>query len=117
MKGALKLIAKAAAGKHSDAMVALGALLGGGHQIEADRKMAQRWFRKAAELGHGPAQMMLGRYLAAGAAGEIDPREARQWLERVVAQGITEAQTDLSALSNAPGELAFEASGGLGHGG
>jgi len=41
---------------------------------------------------------MLSRYLAHGAAGEPNLAEARQWLEQAVAQGIEEAQTDLSAL-------------------
>jgi len=79
-------------------MFALGALHAGGHDLPEDRAAAQRWFRAAAKRGHGQAQLMLSRYLAHGAAGEPNLAEARQWLEQAVAQGIEEAQTDLSAL-------------------
>ena len=34
---------------HVGAMFALGALLGGGHDVPWDRPAAQRWFRAAAE--------------------------------------------------------------------
>jgi TPR repeat protein len=95
----LKLFEKAAAQGHSGAMFALGALHGGGHDLPADRRTAQRWFRAAAELGHGQAQVMLGRYLASGAAGERNPVEAQRWLERAIAQGIPEADLDLPELS------------------
>ena len=80
-------------------MFALGAIHGGGHDLPADRTVAQRWFRAAAERSHGQAQLMLGRHLAAGAAGEPDSAEAKAWLERAVAQGIAEAEQDLAALS------------------
>ena len=42
---------------------------------------------------------MLGRYLANGAAGDPDPAEARVWLERALAQGISDAESDLRGLS------------------
>ena len=85
-------------GGHAGAMFALEAIHGGGHQIPADRKLAQRWLTSAAEEGHGYAQLMLGRYLAAGANGEPQPEEARDWFERALAQGIVEAEEDLAAL-------------------
>jgi uncharacterized protein len=97
--GARELCERAAASGHSGAMFALGALYSGGHDLPVDRAMAQQWFRAAAERGHGAAQMMLGRYLVGGVTGEPTPDEGRVWLERAVAQGITEAQLDLSALS------------------
>jgi uncharacterized protein len=43
--------------------------------------------------------MMLGRYLTSGAAGDPDDEEGRLWLERAVAQGISDAEPDLAALS------------------
>jgi uncharacterized protein len=95
------LFAKAAAHGHVGAMFALGALLGGGHDVPWDRPKAQQWFRAAAERGHGHAQMMLGRYLARGLAGETDPAQARLWLERALAQGLRDAQPDLDALARA----------------
>jgi TPR repeat protein len=79
-------------------MFALGALLGGGHDVPWDRQGAQKCFRAAAERGHAHAQMMLGRYLARGLAGTQDFTEARMWLQRAVAQGLHEAQADLDAL-------------------
>ena len=48
---------------------------------------------------------MLGRYLVRGAAGEPNKAEAREWLERAVAQGIADAQSDLTALAE-PSTLA-----------
>ena len=41
---------------------------------------------------------MLGRYLASGAASEPNPKEAYHWLERAVAQGVTEAESDIAQL-------------------
>ena len=73
---------------------------GGGHGFPINRATAQRWFRAAAELGHGHAQLMLGRYLAGGGvAGERKATEARVWWERAVAQGVQNAESDLSELS------------------
>jgi TPR repeat protein len=63
-----------------------------------DRPAAQRWFRAAAERGHAHAQMMLGRYLARALAGERNSDEARVWLERALAQGLTDAESDLASL-------------------
>jgi TPR repeat protein len=79
-------------------MFAIGAMLGGGHDVPMDRPAAQRWFRSAAEHGHAHAQMMLGRYLTRGLAGTTDPVEARVWLQRALSQGLTEAEYDLAQL-------------------
>jgi uncharacterized protein len=98
---AVTLFEQAAAKGHSGAMFALGALHGGGHHLEADREVAQRWLQAAAEHGHGYGQMMLGRYLAQGLAGPRNMRDARLWLERAAEQGIEEAQRDLDSLGGA----------------
>jgi len=95
----VELFEKAAAKGHSGAMFALGALHSGAHDLPMDRATAQRWFRAAAELGHGQAQLTLGRYLAGGVAGERNAAEARLWLERALAQGVTDAEPDLAALT------------------
>ena len=97
---ALVLFEKAAAKGHSGAMFALGALHCGGHDLPEDRQVAQRWFRAAAERGHGQAQLMLGRYLVGGLAGQWNPAEGRLWLERAAAQGISDAEPDLAALTS-----------------
>ena len=86
---------------------AVGAMLGGGHEVPWDRVAAQRWFRAAAERGHPYAQMMLGRYLARNLAGEQNIEEARRWTERAVAQGLQDAKADLAALPPAPGRDAL----------
>jgi TPR repeat protein len=97
---ALDWFEKAAGKGHSGAMFALGALHAGAsaHAFPTDGVAAERWFRAAAERGHGQAQLMLGRYLANGAAGHQDLSEARLWLERALAQGISEAASDLAKL-------------------
>ncbi|MGH7191821.1 MAG: tetratricopeptide repeat protein, partial [Acetobacteraceae bacterium] len=89
---------KAARRGHVGAMFAVGALLGGGHDIAPDRNRAARWYRAAAERGHGQAQLMLGRYFLNGTAGVRDPAEARSWLERAAAQGLAEASSFLAEL-------------------
>ena len=73
----LVLFEGAARDGHIGAMFAVGALYGGGHEVETNRPMAQQWFRLAAERGHGYAQMMLGRYLARSLAGEQNITEAK----------------------------------------
>jgi TPR repeat protein len=99
---ALVLFEKAATQGHTGAMFAVGAMLGGGHDVPWDRVAARHWFRTAAEKGHPYAQMMLGRYLARGLGGEQNIEQARRWTERAVAQGLQEAKADLAALPAAP---------------
>ena len=95
---ALALFEKAAtAGGHVGAMFAMGALLGGGHDVPWDRPKAQHWFRMAAERGHGIAQQMLGRYLSRSLAGDLDIKQARMWFERAQAAGVDVAG-DLALL-------------------
>jgi TPR repeat protein len=86
-------------------MFSTGAMHGGGHEVPTDRAEAQKWFRAAAERGHAQAQMMLGRYLARGLVTPPNPDEARVWLDRALAQGLTEARGDLSALPPANASL------------
>ena len=92
-------------------MFAVGAMLGGGHEVPWDRVAAQRWFRAAAERGHPYAQMMLGRYLARNLAGEQNIVEARRWSERAVAQGLQDAKADLAALPPRPQQDTASSSG------
>jgi len=80
-------------------MFAVGAMLGGGHEVAEDRAEAQAWYRRAAEKGHGHAQLMLGRFLMRGLAGERNDEEARAWLEKAKMQGMTEAEADLERLT------------------
>jgi hypothetical protein len=86
-------------------MFALGAIYSGDHAIPVDRIKAEHWFRAAAERGHGQAQLMLARYLPAGASGRKDLQQARDWLERAAAQGVAEAEAELTEL-NANARLA-----------
>ena len=79
--------------------IAVGAMLGGGHEVEPDRPEAQKWFQAAADKGHAYAQMMLGRYLSRGLAGEQDFDRARIWLDKAVAGGLVEAHNDLAELA------------------
>jgi hypothetical protein len=79
-------------------MFAVGAMLGGGHDVPWDRPAAQNWFRQAAERGHAYAQLMLGRYLARGLNGEGNIEEARFWFTKALGQGLAEAEGDLAAL-------------------
>jgi TPR repeat protein len=95
---ALSLFLRAAERGHVGAMFAVGAMYGGGHEVQADRVVAQRWFEAAAGRGHPRAQLMLGRYLARNLAGVQDVKKARRWLERALAQGIQDAKTDLATL-------------------
>jgi hypothetical protein len=78
-------------------MFALGALYSGSHGVPKDRTAARRWFHAAAELGHGQAQLMLGRYLIAGEGGTSNKAEGLEWLERAMAQGVAEAEYDITA--------------------
>jgi len=94
----MRLFRKAAESGHIGAMFAVGAMLGGGHDVPEDRAEARRWYRMAGEKGHGHAQMMLGRFLARGLGGARDPIEARTWLQRAIASGIREARVDLDQL-------------------
>lgn len=43
---------------------------------------------------------MLGRYLVEGAAGESNYQQGVRWLELAAAQGILDAQNELSKLSS-----------------
>ncbi|QDH15224.1 hypothetical protein E3E11_04440 [Oecophyllibacter saccharovorans] len=58
-----------------EALFALGALFGGGHEVAEDRQKAEGYFRRAAELGHALAQLMLGRYLLKGLGSRQDRAE------------------------------------------
>jgi TPR repeat protein len=77
-------------------MFALGALLGGGHDVPTDRAAAVRWFHAAAERGHGMAQLMVGRYRLRGLAGPPDPVTGRCWIEAAAASGISAAVAALA---------------------
>jgi TPR repeat protein len=86
-------------------MFAVGAMLGGGHDLAEDRAEARRWYKMAAEKGHSHAQMMLGRFLARGLGGPVETKEARQWLQRAQASGAAEAGQDLDRLPPEPAQL------------
>jgi TPR repeat protein len=101
----LRLFRKAAESGHVGAMFAVGAMLGGGHEVPEDRAAARNWYRMAAEKGHGHAQMMLGRFLSRGLGGEVDTLEGRIWLQRAVASGLNEAARDLDQLDAEPARL------------
>ena len=90
-----------AAGHHGipEAMFALGALYGGGHQIPTDRAKSLQHYRAAAEKGHGRAALMLGKYLRFGIATAVDLDEARKWFAVAAGQGVEEARAELAALA------------------
>jgi TPR repeat protein len=81
-------------------MFAVGAMLGGGHEVPENREEAQSWYRRAAEKGHAHAQLMLGRFLMRGLAGERNDSEAREWLEKAKLQGMGEADAELQRLAS-----------------
>jgi len=98
-EASLALFRRAAELKHLGAMFAMGAMLGGGHDVQEDRVEARRWYRLAAERGHAHAQLMLGRFLSRGLGGDKLLPEARGWLQRAEAQGVAEAAIDLAAIA------------------
>lgn len=82
------------------AMFSLGAVYGGGNNLEPDLIKAQKWFTKAAEQGHPKAQLMLGRYLAQGLAGEKNIKKARYWFEVALKANEEEAELEIKRLDN-----------------
>jgi TPR repeat protein len=96
-------------------MFAVGAMLGGGHEVPWDRPAAQRWFRAAAERGHPYGQMMLGRYLLRNLGGETNIEEARRWLERAATQGLQDAKAELAAMPPPPEPSGAEAGRSTAH--
>jgi TPR repeat protein len=83
---------------HAGAMFALGALYGGGHDIEVDREEARRWFAQAAEHGHPIAALMLARYAVRGLGGPQDIEAGRRWYAHAASLGAIEAAHELAAL-------------------
>lgn len=99
-KEAVKFYHMAADQGSVPAMFSLGAVYGGGNNLEPDRVKAQEWFTKAAEQGHAKAQLMLGRYLAQGLAGETNLKKARYWFDIAFKSGESEAEIELKRLDN-----------------
>ena len=98
-RGAQTCVEEDGGKNHSREMFALGALHSGAHGLPADRAIARRWFTAAAERGHGQAQLMLGQISRPRAPrASATERKGRTWLERAVAQGVSEAETDLADL-------------------
>jgi TPR repeat protein len=86
-----------------NAMFALGALYGGGHQIETDRETSLSWYRRAADKGHARAAIMLGKYLRYGIATAVDLDAARNWFTFAATNGLAdEANAELAALDLSP---------------
>ena len=85
-------------------MFALGALHGGGHDIETDHEAARHWFAQAAEHGHAIAALMLARYLARGLGGPQDVEAGRRWYAHAVSLGVPEAADELTTLDQALAE-------------
>jgi TPR repeat protein len=67
---AIALFQKAAREGHVGAMFALGVLYSGGHDIPANRSVAQHWFQAAAERGNSCAQVILSRYYPERGGGD-----------------------------------------------
>ena len=97
-EAACALFERAAANGSPEAMFALGALYGGGHQIVTDRAKSLEWYRKAAAAKHPRAALMLGKYLRLGIATAPDADEARKWLTVAAKAGLAEAEAELAAL-------------------
>jgi uncharacterized protein len=95
---ACELFERAAAQGNSDAMFALGALYGGGHEVAADRAQSLSWYRQAAERKHPRAALMLGKYLRSGIATEPNLEEAHKWFSFAVTAGVAEANDELATL-------------------
>jgi TPR repeat protein len=79
-------------------MFALGALHGGGHDIETDREEARRWFVQGAEHGHPIAALMLARYTTRGLGGPQDIEAGRRWYALSAELGSSEAADELAKL-------------------
>jgi hypothetical protein len=58
------------------------------------------WFHAAAELGHGPCSAHAGPVSRDRAAGNANFSEAGLWLECAIAQGISDAELDLTELTS-----------------
>jgi uncharacterized protein len=86
---------------HAGAMFALGALHGGGYDVEADREEARRWFAQAADHGHPTAALMLARYAVRGLGGPQDIEAGRRWYAHAASLGAIEAADELAALDRA----------------
>lgn len=95
---ALDLYKVAASQGNIDALFSLGALYGGGHDVEEDLQKAQDYFEQAANAGHALAQMMMGNYLISGRAGRLDEEEGKKWLKRAAEQGVEQATHLLASL-------------------
>ena len=97
-EAARDLFERAAAQGSAEAMFALGALYGGGHEIETDRAQSLAWYRRAAQLKHPRAALMLGKYLRAGIATERNFEDARKWFLVAADAGLPEATAELETL-------------------
>jgi TPR repeat protein len=95
------LFTEAAEKDHAGAQFALGALLGGGHEVPIDRAAAQGWFEKAAGKGHPYAMLMFGRYLVRNLAGTHDVPRGRAMLEAAHRAGVADAAQDIIAVDRA----------------
>ena len=82
-------------------MFALGALHGGGHDIETDRQEARRWFAQAAERGHPIACLMLARYAVRGLGGPQDIEAGRRCYADAASFGAPGAADELATLDRA----------------
>jgi TPR repeat protein len=101
--GARDCFAQAAADAGQvQAMFALGALYGGGHEIPTDRAVSLGWYRQAAAAGHAGAALMLGKYLRHGIATPVDMDGARQWFGVAAKAGVPGAAEELASLQPPP---------------
>ena len=96
---ALELYQTAADEGLTEAYFSLGAMYGGGHDIQPDLPKARDYFEEAAQRGHGLSQMMFGRYLLKGLGGPRDEEQARYWLQQAADQGVEQAQELLDGFS------------------
>lgn len=92
------LFLRAASAGHAGAMFALGALQGGGHDIEPDPQEARRGFALAAEAGHPMAALMLARYAARGIGGPCDSEAGAYWYAQAGARGLAGDADEWAAL-------------------
>jgi TPR repeat protein len=80
---AFALCSEAAAGNHSDAVLAMGWHYLNGVGVETNLHLAEKWYRKSARHGEPRAMFSLGQM----AYGLRDFEEAGVWFERALRKG------------------------------
>ena len=99
---ARQLFERAAKRGQGEAMFALGALYGGGHDIPPTARKRSPGTARAAEKGHPLAALMLGRYLRQGIATPVTRRGAQHGSPQAPEGGLRRSRRAISTRSQPP---------------